>query len=369
MHVEQHGIRFHAAPEYQVFPTRERPLKPYEAVARAVSETRAPIAGFGPDVVVNDVLTLAPALAAELEGVPLATLVPHFYPPTPPGLPPYGLGAMPGRGPLGRGLWRALARPTHVGVERGRRELNETRRRVGLPALERPYGGISEDLCLVGTFPQLEYPRPWPPGVHVTGPLIWQPPGGESEWPQGAGPRVLIAPSTAQDPDQRLLRAALSGLAPLPVRVLAVRRSGGPPPPVAPNARLVEWVSYERAMPRADLVVCHAGHGTLATALAWGAPVVTVPAAGDMAENGARAQWAGAGINLPGRFLSATTLRWTVMRALARPALRGRATELAGWARTHDGAEAAARLVERFAAGARRAPAGGAGAATRACRS
>jgi UDP:flavonoid glycosyltransferase YjiC (YdhE family) len=369
-HVEAHGIRFSPAPEYQVFPTRERPLKPYEAVVRAVDETRPSIVDFGPDVAVNDILTLAPALAAELEGVPLATLVPHFYPPTPPGLPPYGLGAMPGRGPLGRAVWRVLARPTHLGVERGRRELNETRRRVGLPALERPYGGISQDLCIVGTFPQLEYPRRWPAGVHVTGPLLWQPPDGESEWPDGTGPRVLVAPSTAQDPDQSLLRAAVTGLARLPVRVLAVRRAGGPPLPAAPNARLVDWVSYEQAMPRADLVVCHAGHGTLATALAWGAPVVTVPAAGDMAENGARAQWAGAGLNLPGRFLSATTLRWTVARALEQPALASRARELAGWARTHDGAETAARLVARYAARAReRAPGRGRGAVTRACRS
>jgi UDP:flavonoid glycosyltransferase YjiC (YdhE family) len=192
--------------------------------------------------------------------------------------------------------------------------------------------------------------------VHVTGPLIWQPPGGESDWPDGRGPRVLIAPSTAQDPGQSLLRSALSGLASLPVRVLAVRRAGGAELPEPANARLVEWVSYEQAMPLSDLVVCHAGHGTLATALACGAPVVTVPAAGDMAENGARAQWAGAGLNLPGRFLSARTLRWTVARALERPALGARARELAGWARTHDGAEAAAGLVERFAA-------------TRACRS
>jgi UDP:flavonoid glycosyltransferase YjiC (YdhE family) len=152
--------------------------------------------------------------------------------------------------------------------------------------------------------------------------------------------------------------------------VLAVRRAGGPALPDAPNARLVDWVSYEQAMPRADLVVCHAGHGTLATALAWGAPVVTVPAAGDMAENGARAQWAGAGLNLPGRFLSATTLRWTVARALERQALAARARELAGWARTHDGAEAAAELVERFAAWAREgAPRHRPGAATRASRS
>jgi UDP:flavonoid glycosyltransferase YjiC (YdhE family) len=263
-----------------------------------------------------------------------------------------------------------LARPTRIGVERGRRELNDTRRRVGLPALARPYGGISEALCLVGTFPQLEYPRRWPAGVHVTGPLIWQPPGGESEWPDGRGPRVLVAPSTAQDPGQTLLRAALTGLARLPVRVLAVRRPGGPALPEPANARLVEWVSYEAAMPRADLVVCHAGHGTLATALACGAPVVTVPAAGDMAENGARAQWAGAGLNLPGRFLSPATLRWTVARALERPELRSRARELAGWARTHDGAEAGARLVERFAARAREgAPGRGPNAATRACRS
>lgn len=352
-HVEAEGMRFYPAPEYQVFPTRERPLKPYEAVVRAVGETAPAIRDFRPDVAVNDVLTLAPALAAELEAVPLATLVPHFYPPTAAGVPPYGLGAMAARTALGRSLWRATARPMSRGVERGRRELNETRRRVGLAPLERQYGGISDQLCLVGTFPQLEYPRVWPAGVHVTGPLIWQPPGGESEWGAADGPCVLIAPSTAQDQGQTLLRAALRGLAGLPLNVLAVRRAGTTDLPPAANARVVEWVSYEEAMPHADLVVCHAGHGTLATALARGAPVVTVPAAGDMAENGARAQWAGAGLNLPGRFLSATTLRWVVQRALERPGLRARARELAGWAHTHDGAETAAKLVERFAGGHR----------------
>jgi UDP:flavonoid glycosyltransferase YjiC (YdhE family) len=352
-HVEAEGMQFYPAPEYQVFPTRERPLKPYEAVVRAVGETAPAIRDFHPAVAVNDVLTLAPALAAELEGVALATLVPHFYPPTAAGVPPYGLGAMAARTPLGRAFWHATAHPMSRGVERGRHELNETRRRVGLPPLERPYGGISDRLCMVGTFPQLEYPRVWPAGVHVTGPLVWQPPGGESEWGPGHGPRVLIAPSTAQDQGQTLVRAAVAGLASLPVNVLAVRRAGTTGMPAAANARLVEWVSYEAAMPRADLVVCHAGHGTLATALAWGAPVVTVPAAGDMAENGARAQWAGAGLNLPGRFLSAATLRLVVRRALQRPGLRARARELAGWARTHDGAETAAKLVERFAAAKR----------------
>ena len=41
------GMRFEPAPEYQVFPTRERPLKPYEAVVRATAETARPWPGPG----------------------------------------------------------------------------------------------------------------------------------------------------------------------------------------------------------------------------------------------------------------------------------------------------------------------------------
>ncbi|MBI5103562.1 MAG: glycosyl transferase, partial [Solirubrobacterales bacterium] len=74
------GLGFSAAPEYHVFPTREWPLKPYEAVARATVTTRELVREVAPDVVVTDILTLALALAAELEGVPWATLIPHVDP-------------------------------------------------------------------------------------------------------------------------------------------------------------------------------------------------------------------------------------------------------------------------------------------------
>jgi UDP:flavonoid glycosyltransferase YjiC (YdhE family) len=354
-HVEREGMRFAPAPEYQVFPTRERPLKPYAAAARAAKETQSIIREHAPDAVVNDVLTLAPALAAELEDLPWATLVPHFYPPVASGLPPYGLGAMPSRRLLGKALWRLVARPMGLGVERGRRELNETRRRVGLRELFHPYGGISRELCVVGTFPQLEYPRAWPPHVHVTGPVSWEPPADQVEIPEGGEPLVLVAPSTAQDPDQRLLRAALRGLASLPVRLLAAyNREPRQPLSAPPNARLVEWISYSQAMPLADVVICHGGHGTLARALASGSPVVTVPAAGDMAENGARAQWAGAGLNLPWRFLSPATLRWTVQAVLDDARFAARAQELGRWAGQNDGAANAAALVEEFATRASR---------------
>jgi MGT family glycosyltransferase len=354
--VEAEGLRFVAAPEYPVFPTRERPLKPYEAVVLATAQTLGAVRDCAPDVVVHDILTLAPAMAGELSGVPVATLIPHFHPSSPPGAAPYALGARLPRSRLGRGLWRSLERPVGAGLRRGRDELNETRRRLGLGPISRLHGGISSRLCLVGTFPQLEYPRQWPPEVHVVGPLVWEPPSDDVEPPPGEDPLVLIAPSTAQDPAHRLLRDALIGLGREPVRVLAASNRRPLPEPVAvpPNSRLVDWLSYGRTMPRCDLVVCHAGHGTLVRALQYGCPVVAVPHVGDMGENAARADWAGVGVRLPWRLLSPSTLRLAIRRALAEPRLAAHARELATWAAVHDGATRAAELVEELVATADR---------------
>jgi UDP:flavonoid glycosyltransferase YjiC (YdhE family) len=350
-YAEGAGMGFVAAPEYPVFPTREHPIKPYEAVLHAAPVTRRALAETRSDAVVHDILTLAPALAAELEELPAATLVPHVYPVTASGLPPYAVGARLPRTACGRAVWWALSRPVGRGVERGRRELNETRARLGLARLARPYGGISDELTIVGTLPQLEYPRAWPSHVHVVGPLVWEPPYHEVSPPRGDDPLVLVAPSTAHDPDHRLLRAALRGLDGEPVRVLAAtnRRPLRAAIRIPSNARLVDWVSYSRTMPACAAVITHAGHGTLVRALTSGCPVVAVPHAGDMAENAARAEWAGAAVRLPWRLLSATSLRLAVRRALTEPALANRAAEIARWAAAHDGSTRAAELVEAFA--------------------
>ena len=115
------------------------------------------------------------------------------------------------------------------------------------------------------------------------------------------------------------------------------------------NARLVDWVSYSRTMPLCDVVVCHAGHGTVARALASGCVVVAVPAAGDMNENAARIDWAGVGVRVPRRLCNPSAIRLAVERALASPALRARARELAQWSSEHDAAARAADLIEALA--------------------
>lgn len=344
---EAEGMRFSPAPEYPVFPTHDRPLQPYEAAVPAAKATRKLVREFRPDIAVSDVLTVAPALAAELEGVPVATVVPHVHPDLTPGLPPFSIGARRPRTPVGAALWRQTDRVVAIGLERGRREFNACRARLGLPPRPWPHTGLSRSLTLVATLPQLEYPRAWPPWVKVVGPLLWEPGGPAVEPPPGDGPVVLIAPSTSQDPSSSLVRAALAGLADEPVRVLAIADESIAAPA---NAALTPWMSYARTMPRCDLVVTHGGHGTLARALTSGCPVVVVPAGGDMPESAARVDWAGLGVRLAPRFCTPWGVRLAVRRALARPELRERAAAVAQWATDHPGAPAAADALERWAA-------------------
>jgi UDP:flavonoid glycosyltransferase YjiC (YdhE family) len=355
--VEGTGLGFAAAEEYRMFPPPD-PDSPEGAHAAEAARALLPLLEeMRPHAVVSDILTLAPTLAAERAGLPLATLIPHIYPVVEPGLPFFAVGLQPPRTPLGRTVWRAGQRALDVGLEQGRRDLNRQRARLDLPATEHFHGGISRDLALVATFPQLEYPRRWPAGVEITGPMSFELPHPEIELPPGREPLVLVAPSTAHDSGNRLVRTALAALADEPVRVVATTNRVVPQRPieVPDNAVLVDWLSYSQVMPAASLVISHGGHGTVARALAAGTPVLICPIIGDMSETAMRVAWAKAGLSLPWRLCRPASLRWAARRLLGEPSFARRAGELAAWARVHDGAERGAELVEQLAL--QRAPA------------
>jgi UDP:flavonoid glycosyltransferase YjiC (YdhE family) len=352
--VEGAGLRFTAAEEYKTFP----PPPPGSEDGPSVGDAALALVPLMEeerfDVVVHDILTLAPALAAERAGLRRATLIPHVYPVHEPGLPFFAIGAQPPRTTVGRALWRGGLPVLLGGLRRGRDEMNQSRAVVGLPPLERFHGGISEQLALVATFPQLEYPRRWPSHVHVTGPIGFELPYEDVELPEGDAPLVLVAPSTAQDPECRLVRVALEALADEPVRVIATTNRHRPEKllPAPPStAVVVDWLSYSQVMPEADLVITHGGHGTVARALGAGVPVLCCPAVGDMAENGARVAWAGAGLMLPWRLTAPRSLAVAARRILNESRFRARAADTATWSRSSDGASAAAALTEKVAGG------------------
>jgi UDP:flavonoid glycosyltransferase YjiC (YdhE family) len=349
--VEGAGLGFAAAEEYRMFPPPEPDSDDGRHAAEAARALLPLLEEMRPHVAVSDILTLAPALAAEVAGVPLATLIPHIYPVIEPGLPFFAIGLRTPRTRLGRGVWRAGTRALDIGLEHGRRDLNWQRGRLGLPPLDRFHGGISPDLALVGTYPQLEYPRRWPAGVEVTGPMTFEQPHPEIELPPGELPLVLVAPSTAHDSGNHLVRTALAALASEPVRVVATTNRVAPQEPieVPSNAVLVDWLSYAQLMPAASLAISHGGHGTVARALGAGTPLLISPIVGDMSETAMRVDWAGAGLSLPWRLCRPAPLRWAARRVLRERSFTDRAGEIAAWGRQHDGASRGAELVERLA--------------------
>jgi MGT family glycosyltransferase len=349
--VEGAGLGFAAAEEYQMFPPPDPDSADGDHAAEAARALLPLLEEMRPDVVVSDILTLAPALAAEKSGIPLATLIPHIYPVVEPGLPFFAVGLQPPRTPLGKAVWRTGQRALNIGLEHGRRDLNRQRARLDLPPVERFHGGISTELALVGTFPQLEYPRNWPAGVEITGPMTFEVPHPEIELPPGEDPLVLVAPSTAHDSDNHLVRTALAALADEPVRVVATTNRVVPQVPieVPANAILVDWLSYSQLMPAASLVISHGGHGTVARALGAGTPVLICPIVGDMSETAMRVTWAKCGLSVPWRLCQPAPLRWAARKLLGDPAFAARAAELAAWGRKHDGAARGAELVVRLA--------------------
>ena len=349
--VEGAGLDFAAAEEYRTFPPPEPHTDEGQHAADAARALLPLIELLDPAVVVSDILTLAPTLAAEAAGVPLVTLIPHIYPVVEPGLPFFAVGLRTPRTPIGRAVWKAGQRALDVGLEHGRRDLNGQRERLGLPPLDRFHGGISPELALVATYPQLEYPRAWPASVQVTGPMPFEVPHPDVELPPGDAPLVLVAPSTAHDSENHLVRTALAALAEEPVRVVATTNRVRPqsPIPVPANAVLVDWLSYSQLMPIVALVISHGGHGTVARAIGAGAPVLVSPITGDMGETAMRVAWAGAGLSLPWRLCQPGPLRWATRRLLADPSFRTRSEAIAAWSATHDGADRGAELVEQLA--------------------
>jgi UDP:flavonoid glycosyltransferase YjiC (YdhE family) len=348
--VEGEDLAFAAADQYQVFPP---PPDGRTGGGQAALALMPLIEEFRPDVVINDVLTIAPALAAEKAGVKWATLIPHLYPVQEEGSPLFSIGAMPPRTGLGRLAWRASSRVLRHGLELGRDDLNRQRKIVGLPPTDRFHGGISPDLALIATFPQLEYREPSALNAHITGPMPFEIPHPDVPVPPGDGPLVLVAPSTSQDPDNRLVRSALEAMADLPVRVIATTNRVGrmDSSSVPENATLVDWISYSQVMPLASLVICHGGHGTIARALAEGVPVLACPIAGDMNENATRVAWSGAGLAIRWSLVRPRSVRWAVSRLLTDRSFADRAALFAQWSAKHDGPANGAGLVEELVEG------------------
>ena len=200
---------------------------------RATGETRPLVRRLRPDAVVADILTLAPALAGELEGVPVATVIPH----TDPRMAPRLAALLGGRAPAAHG-----GRPAPVG-----RDVAVDRRRPGAraPRAQRdaPAPGAAGRwiACTAGSRRRWRW---WRPSRRSSTRARSRCPR-RTSWARCCGSRRRPTSSCRRATTRscwwrlrprrtrrtELLRATLRGLADAPVRVLAVwnRRPLGEP--------------------------------------------------------------------------------------------------------------------------------------------
>jgi UDP:flavonoid glycosyltransferase YjiC (YdhE family) len=247
-------------------PDERRPLVPVDRAAeqRAVADffvarvgteraarTRALIDGWRPDLVLRDEMDLGAGVAAEAAGVPSADVV-----------------VIAAGGFLDAGL---VGRP-----------LAELRARHGLggdPASPRLHG----DLTLEPVPPGLRHPADPLPGtaVAVRPPILDEPAGAE---PADA-PSVYLTLGTifAQESGD-LFPRVLAGLRGVDAEILVtvgrelVPAELGPQPA---HVRIERFVPLAEALAGRDLVVSHAGSGTVVAAVALGLPSLLLPMGAD----------------------------------------------------------------------------------------
>jgi len=288
-----------------------------------VADLRAALDAEQPDVLLVDTTTWGAAALAEADGRPWAQWLPFPTSMAAPGVPPFGPGLRPLRGPVGRARDGALRAAITPGFEKALMPgVNAARGSVGLPAL----AGEQEThtrapLTLYFTAEPFEYPRAaWPASWRLIGPGTWEPPADPPAWLADVDrPLVLVSTSSEFQDDGRLVTCALEALRDEDVFVVATLPSadrGAGAGAVAANARVERFVPHGPLLARAAGVVCHAGMGITQKALAAGVPVCAVPFGRDQLEVARRVEVAGAGTRLPARRLSPERLRDAVRGAL-----------------------------------------------------
>jgi len=195
--------------------------------------------------------------------------------------------------------------PHPMGMAGPAEALNPARTAAGLS----PLASLADlldavDLVLVAAPRALDAPGEVPGNVMYAGPLL-EGPGPDAGWapPAGSGPLVVVSLGTAGDPAQEapVLRRIAAALADLPVRAfvtLPAAIGAGDLGPVAGNVTLSGYVRHAAVLPHADLLVTHAGLGSVVNALAHGVPMVALPLDREQPDNARALVRAGAGVAL-----------------------------------------------------------------------
>ncbi|WNG36518.1 hypothetical protein F0U61_24685 [Archangium violaceum] len=303
---------------------------------------------FHADVLVGQQLALGPLLAAERQGLPVASLGLASY------IFPVKDGP-PGPEPLDR-----RAASLHDGLLA---RYNEARAAVGLPSSSPPYREtpLIGDLLLLRTVPELEgNVEALPARVRLVGDCLWEPPEAPPDpelerWLEDAeaSGQPLFYVQPARDLEFcDFWPLVVEALKELPVRVVAAIRRPGIEEETFPSHFLVRrHVPQSSILRRARGIIASGTTTVVLGALTHGLPALLIVAGGEQFSTAERCRRAGAALNLLRRTdndLTPQAIRAAVEELLATPGLAGNAQRLREALARVDGPARAADLLEEL---------------------
>jgi MGT family glycosyltransferase len=295
-------------------------------------------------------------VAAEAAGIPFVALFANVYPLPADGLPPFGTGLRPARGPVGRYRDRVLNRLTeYLWDASGLSQLNALRRQYGLAPVSHTLDHLrAARRQLVQTSAEFDFPWTLPANVRYVGPVLDDPVWAQTPWmpPAGDAPLVLVAMSSTFQDQVGCLQRVLDALGTLKIRGVM---TAGPAidvteltPPA--NVTILERASHQQILQHAALLITHGGHGTAMKALAAGVPMVLLPHGRDQGDTATRVTLRGAGISLS-RTAASSTIAAAARRVLQNDSYRTAAQRLGANIRRDAESDALVRELESIAAG------------------
>ncbi|MFL6206428.1 MAG: glycosyltransferase [Acidimicrobiales bacterium] len=219
----------------------------------------------------------------------------------------------------------------------------------------RPYGGAYDTLYLDPYPPELQVDA----GAHVPHRQLLRP--GSDDLAATADDAALPLPTARPDAplvyvtmgtvfnDPDPLRRAIEGIRELPVRVVATVGPAGDPSALGEqpqHVRVERYVPQTALLPRCDLVVSHAGSGTVLGALAIGLPQVCLPQGADQFLNARAVEASGAGLAVPPSDATAAAVGAAASDVLSRPEMRSAAERVAGSIRAMPAPAEVASILE-----------------------
>jgi UDP:flavonoid glycosyltransferase YjiC (YdhE family) len=144
-------------------------------------------------------------------------------------------------------------------------------------------------------------------------------------------PLVYLTLGTVSN-DEALLADLLAALSPLPIRVLATVGPIADPAAIGaqpPHITVEQFVSQTAVLPHCDVVVSHAGSGTVLGALVLGLPQVCLPQAADQFRNSEAVQRNGTGVVVRPDELTPERLAGAVLSLVGPSPCRDRAVQTA----------------------------------------